>query len=467
MRNLKKLFSLTLGLLLCVQAVLVGGIAIHATGETNNGQVSYTDSFDYDVYDRIWQQEVATSSNKNANFSAPDVQNGVIKLTEGESARLNWTKIPNIVVSAAKTYTISFKVKITDLGNDQPYLSSQTTWKRELYVALGGYHDQVKFENSKDNGASALYAGDGTWGTDGYAVGNEYTVTVVWNNSTGRVDTTIENGEYSLSGYRKKDAYIGMEALCSFWAFRCEDGACEIRDFSFSDGTNTYAPTDISFAETDNMAASGLWGIESKEKKDATIPVLSNGAVKLTSYNSIKFDWTGVEGVGTYDPTNIYTFAFDFTVTDDGDGSEWGAGSGCSRALYVAPGGWYNQLEIPDKNSRVRAGETYIAYDAATMENTRYRAQIVWEGSVISTTVTDAQGNVLVSGSRTNTAYADIEARSGAMTYLVFRCEDGTVEIDNFAFTMQKNTKISTTEFSIPEGKQAIYSCTLTYAGRQ
>ena len=57
-------------------------------------------------------------------------------------------------------------------------------------------------------------------------------------------------------------------------------------------------------------------------------------------------------------------------------------------------------------------------------------------------------------------------AQEAAMTYLVFRCEDGAVEIDNFVFNVDNSNSVSTTtKLNIPTNQQAIYECDLEFNG--
>ena len=472
-----KALALVLGALICVQALGVGSLVAYATDAKSGGAVTYTESFDYGAYDNVWQKEVNEKYPK-AQFEAPEFRDGVMYLEEGESARLNWTNIPNIDVGTG-TYTMTFDIKITAIGGDKPVIpnndgsSQNNRWVRELYVALGGYYDQLGIGESKRYNKGSLYVSD-TYGDKDhtqYAVNNEYSATVVWDNANGKVTSTLEGEGISVNGTRNKGTtYVGTEGLCSYWVFRCESGSCEISNFSFSDGINAYTPTEVRFSDnledSFGMLNSRLWSAESKELSGAIAPIIEGGALKMTSKSAVSFNWTNVNGVGEYDANNTYIFEFDFKITNDGDGSLWGTSNDNTNALFVAPGGYWYLIEFPMANNNVRvAASSVVAYNSATMKNQRYHAEIVWEGTTIGVKITDANGTILVEGSRSRTEFTNMSYRSGCMKTMEMRCEDGAVEIDNFSFTMQKNYKASSTEISIPNGKQAVYSCLLAYDG--
>ena len=79
----------------------------------------------------------------------------------------------------------------------------------------------------------------------------------------------------------------------------------------------------------------------------------------MKSKNSLQFNRKKVLGAETYDATKTYTFEFDATVKNLGNGSYWSPRDAHTRVLFVAPGGYYNQVEINDSSSRIRAGDTY------------------------------------------------------------------------------------------------------------
>lgn len=212
------------------------------------------------------------------------------------------------------------------------------------------------------------------------------------------------------------------------------------------------------------LKATGLWAKESWQKNDATEPTVENGVVKFDTKDSVKFNWTQVDGVGAYSTNKRYTFEFDVKPTDFGSGFGWNS-ENHTRLLYVAFGGWYNQIEINDKNSKVRAGDTYVDYSTSNVNKTLH-CKLFLEGDTVSSYVYDESGNVISSGSRTNSNYTSMTAESAAMTYLVLRCEDGAFELDNFSFSVKAASQfgeVSKKTISIPSGKQAIYTAKVTH----
>jgi len=202
---------------------------------------------------------------------------------------------------------------------------------------------------------------------------------------------------------------------------------------------------DFDYDSFDDMRDTGLWDVETLKRHDRTDslePTLDNGVLKLRETSSVQFMWTEVDGIGNFSTNNTYTFEFDFKVTDLGDGSTWG-GPDHTRALYGAMGGWYNLIEIHNKNGKIRQGAELIDYDTANVLNKTLHATIAWSNTTITTTITKEDGGILVSGSRSNVWFADMNAESRAMTYLVLKCEDGAAEISNFEFSCRDASAIN------------------------
>lgn len=216
------------------------------------------------------------------------------------------------------------------------------------------------------------------------------------------------------------------------------------------------------YATFDDMSDSGIWQIETVEKKDSIVPKVEDGVIKMTSHGSLSFGWTKVDGVGAYSSEKSYVFDFDITVTDSGNGSNW-SNPAHTRILYVAFGGYYNQIELNNDGGKVRAGNTYQDYDASVYQNKMVHAKVVLEGTTVTSTLTDTDGNILVTGSRSEAAFSDMNARNRCMTYLVLRCEDGAVEIDNFRFSVRETDAISRMPYAIEEGKSVEYVATVVH----
>ncbi len=460
---------------------------IGAVTADNNGITShFSDSFDYtqftaeSLYDStdVWVSEYK-NMDSDSDFgyydcAAPVVEGGVAKFEQGYGLRLNWQSISAFsTFDSAKTYTFKFDIKVTDFGNDDT-MTAITSWNREAYCAFGGYLNQIEFRSGNYDNQLGIRAGDktdaypnGGWTNDlsTYKKDTVYTCTVVWSPSAKTVISTVKNGSIVIAqGIRTSDNYADVNKYTRSFVWRCEDGSMELDNFSLSDGTNTYSQS-FSYASVDGvMTGNGVWGLETVRKTDAVNPTLSNGILKLGEKASVQFNWTKVKGIGEYDATKNYIFEFDAKITDKGDGSVWG-GSGNTRALYVAFGGWYNLLEINDTNGQVKIGSNTKNFADADYLNKSVHVTISWSGDTISTSVTDASGNVLISGSRTSSSFTDMTAEQAAMTYLVLRCEDGAAEIDNFTFKTRTSEAISTTALNIADGKQAIYKCDLDYDG--
>ena len=147
-----------------------------------------------------------------------------------------------------------------------------------------------------------------------------------------------------------------------------------------------------------DMKQTGLWDIETYKRHDRTDsldPTLENGVLKLTEMSSVQFMWQEVEDIGDYSADNTYIFEFDFTVTDLGDGSKWG-GADHTRALYGAMGGWYNLIEIHNKDGKIRQGSTLIDYNPADVLDEKLHAVIEWQGTTITTTIKKADGSIVL-----------------------------------------------------------------------
>lgn len=221
--------------------------------------------------------------------------------------------------------------------------------------------------------------------------------------------------------------------------------------------TETAAATfedSFDYADFDAMAATGVWDIERVERQDATIPTVEGGVLKMQTKNSVQFKWSEVSGLGEYSSDMSYIFDFDVKVTNSGNGNLWTL-EDHTRVLYVAFGGWYNQVEINTKNTALRAGDTYVDYSEDDFLNKTAHVNIILRGDLIISTVKDENGNILSTGERKNSSYKNMNERNGAMKYLVLRCEDGACEIDNFRFSSQ-NTEVV--------NDKTIYTCTLTHA---
>lgn len=184
---------------------------------------------------------------------------------------------------------------------------------------------------------------------------------------------------------------------------------------------------DFHYFTYEDLAALGLWETENSGKYSANAPSFSSQRIKLTDKRSVQFNWLkAIGGIENYDPNDTYVFEFDANVTS------WGTNSASStRTLYVAPGGYYNQVGLHHSDTTMQVGETTSHAYTYDGEET-FRIKIVWRGTVITSTVTDSKGTV-ITGSRNKSNYTSV-ASDPLLQTMVFRCEDGTVFIDNFTF---------------------------------
>ncbi len=470
----------TISLLICF-AMVLGVFAFGPLSLNSSAAPLFKDTFDYasfsgdGIYDstKIWESEYEMT-NSDTDFGyfdgiAPTLAGGVASFSDGYGLRFNWQNISGFTFNSSKTYTLSFDVRVTDFGDDVP-LGSISSWNREIYFAVGGYYNQIEFRSGNYTNQLGIRAGDktdtytkGGWTNDltTYLKDTTYNCTVQWTPSAKTIVSTVKNGDTVIAqGARTSDWYADYNKYTRSFVWRCEDGGFQLDNVKFTDGTNTYTQQ---FA-TGAMTSGGIWGIEDVQKTDATAPTLSNGVLKFGEKNSVRFNWTNVGGAGDFDQASTYVFKFDAKVTDKGDGSTWG-GSSNTRALYVAFGGWYNVIEIPTSSDTVKIGSNTATFTDATYLNKTLHVEIRWTGNDIAAKITDDSGNQLISGDRNSTSFTDMTAENAAMTYLVLRCEDGAVEIDNFEFNVQGNNLINTSALNIQGNQQAIYECDIDFNG--
>jgi len=481
---MKKFLATLLCLLVCVQAFGVGSISSNA----EKAKEVFFDSFDYKRFGspglfggaNVWEREYSTPKDSgdkgSVESNAPTPSDGVLKFVEGDGIRFNWQKIDEFSkFDASKTYTITFDVKVTDFGDDQPR-GSVNTWNRELYFAVAGYYNQIEFRSGNCSGQIGIRAGDktdsfpqGGWTNDKstYSLNKTYHCTFEWKPSKKIVISTVAaDGKTIAQGSRSDALYGTVNQNTRFLVWRCEDGKMELDNVTFSDGENTYTQSFDFGNETDadTMTASGVWGLEDVRKTDSKAPGFNNGALLIKENSSVKFDWQKVDGIGDYDRNKTYVFDFDMKLTDKGDGSNWG-GETHTRGIYIAFGGWYNLIEMPTKDNVIKVGETTKDFSDAEHLNKQMHATISWEGTNISVIITDSKGNVVIQGERSGNAFTDMTAEKAAMTNLVFRCEDGAFEIDNFKFSVLTVQADITTEITVGKDQQAIYTAEVDYSG--
>jgi len=379
-----------------------------------------------------------------------------------------WQNVSGFSADASKTYTIKFDVELLS-NSDGTDIRPTAGWNRELYFGYGCYYNQVEFrsKNHKNIGIRAgdavagVYPNGGFSGDGNFALG-KYSAEVVWSPSNQTVTSTVKMGDTIVrQGQRSGAQYNLTNAHSQVWGWRCEGGSFKLSNVSISNGTDTYNANFTTDFGTYTDDSSPIWSVETVQKQ-ATAPDFTDGIMKMDSKDGVCFNWTNLTGVGEFDPTNTYAFEFDAKLTNVGNGDKWGDNEYHTRALYVGFGGYWNQVIFMSKGDKIDAGDTNTVYSEATYLNKTVHVSIVWEGTVVSSTITDETGKLLLAGSRTKNEFVTDMAN---MKYLVLRCEDGAVEIDNFKFSKTQTSEVSSTSINIPSGNQAIYECDINYDG--
>ena len=440
-----------------------------------DGTTNYIQRFGDVLSGSVWDIENESNKydgRKKADATAPKFEDGVIKMTDKNSVQFNWKEIPGINSSdTTNTYTFEFDAIVTDKGKGNDVYWTANTHTRVLYVAPGGWYDQVAINdvNGKIR-AGDTYLTD--WSEDTF-VNQKLHIKLEWDLSatTPIITSTITDaaGNELASGFRTSGNYTPSDSSMQDLVLRCEDGAVEIDNFEFRVNDEIRYAEDFGVNSIDMMLTTSVWDVENQgngntnKKPSAGKPVLSDGVIKMTSKTSLQFNWKNVPEIGEYDASKVYAFEFDATVTDKGKGNNvYWTSTTHTRVLYVAPGGWYDQVAINDVNGKIRAGDTYLTdWSEDTFVNQKLHIKLEWLGNTITSTITDATGKELVSGFRTSASYTPSDIN---MQDLVLRCEDGAVEIENFKFAKKDSSfNENETQVDIPENQQAAYKCTVQY----
>lgn len=295
---MKKVFSIVICLLLCIQLTGTEVFLVDAEG----GKVLYEDEFSYTEFGAVglydengaWEREYANPKSSDdagsVDCTAPTVGDGVLKFKEGDGIRLNWKKLAGFTgFDGSKTYTVTFDFKVTDFGDDVPR-SGYSTWNRELYFAVAGYYNQIECRSGNYSGQLGIRAGDktselplGGWtnNTSLYQKNKVYSCTFEWIPSEKTVISTVAaDGKVIAKGSRTDNVYATDNKSTRFLAWRCEDGAMELDNVAFSDGTKTYTQT-FTASDKDSMTGSGVWSLENVQKTDAGEPILKDGVLVI------------------------------------------------------------------------------------------------------------------------------------------------------------------------------------------
>jgi len=455
-KRMKKPISLLLIAAMVLQMIFTPGLITKAASDPD--AVVFAEDFSYQpTEDLIATDEWDLETDRRVG-TAPTFEDGVMKLEQDDSVQFNWTKVDGVgTYDSAKTYVFEFDIRVTNL------------YYRTLYIAPGGWYNQIVIPET-ENG-SKIRVGD-TYDSS-YTVGQlkeKLHIKVEWKGSKITSTLSDETGSVYVTGSRTNSAYTNMTAernAMTYLVLRCETGAVEIDNFEFKVSGETLYSQNFESDATEAMFAKEMWDVEPpKSGITWTKPQIENGKLKMDTRDSLQFFWWKVPGAEEFDPKSTYTFEFDAKITDDVGENISGS---YTRALFVAPDGWYNQIGLKDSSGKAQVGEssTSASYSSATYLNRPIHIKLEWKNTTITSMITDATtGAVIATGSRTNNVYANTSNAESfrQMKNMVIRCEDGAVELDNFRFA--KEIKYETTEqsISIPEGKQAIYECQVAYA---
>ncbi len=239
---MKKLLSIVLCIILCSQMFVFGGANVFVSANT-------TDPF---FASGVWTEERPASdgfygNSNNFTSTLPTITDGVLKFTKGDAVQFHWKNLDGFTFSSSKTYTMKFDIMVISFGDDS-YINDSIKNNRELFLAAGGNYFEVEFRSSVANriraGNKSVEDSEYTFNATGnaYTTNKIYTVIMEWIPSQKKIVSTVKHDDAIVAyGYRDNtNEYKTADDCCSNFVIRCEDGAIEIDNFSFSDGTNTY-----------------------------------------------------------------------------------------------------------------------------------------------------------------------------------------------------------------------------------
>ena len=206
----------------------------------------------------------------------------------------------------------------------------------------------------------------------------------------------------------------------------------------------------------DTTPDSLIWQLLDAENISRSI---SGGAVNMLSGDSLRFNCTKTDVFTTFDANKIYTYEFDFKITEPSNAS-FTDGSYTDTVFSISFGGYYTQIEINGEQSLITTGDTKnVPFDEDGMLNNPLHAKITHTGNTISSVLTDEKGDIISAGNCRNNIFTSIDAKDGAIKTLFIECDGGTVEIDNFTFSISKLASVKEKSFSISDQQAAIYKC--------
>ena len=267
--NRIKAAALLLVAFMVIQLVSTCGITSLAAAQTG---IVYESSFDTDFNalkdSGAWSVEPKAGPGMTLSLTptAPTVEDGVMKFKSKNGVIFNWVDLIGgaSAYDSSKTYVFEFDVKITNSGTGFQWSSNSTAYTRIMYIGFGGWFNQVEANTN----ASQFRVGE-TY--TGYSASNFENKTVhykiVLENKTATTTAYNEDGSVLSSGCRTSDSYTSMTSTngaMKTLAIRCEDGAFELDNFSF---TVKSTPVFSEVSKTSISIPSGKQAVYSAEVK--------------------------------------------------------------------------------------------------------------------------------------------------------------------------------------------------------
>ena len=474
MKNKKvtKHISFMLVVAMLVQTIVVPGVfkgnmTVEAADASE--KVTYEESFDGNVADKFLASNLWDLETDQYKGTEPDVVDGIMKMDYHDSVQFNWMKVPNVgAYDSTKTYIFEFDAKVTLTDS---YSTDQ--WKtRVLYVAPGGYHNQVELKDYLGN----VRQGDSVnirYREELY-LNKDIHVQLAWTgNSITSTITDVASGSTLINGTRvgKNNWYdysicpTDYKKYMENLAIRCEDGEIEIDNFVFKvDGATLYTET-FDYDPVDSLIAGAWRTSDAKSGIQWTKPEIKNGVMKMDSEDSLTFFWDWVPNVGEYNKKMTYSWEFDAKITAEGSDpyAEVSGKAAYTRILWAGQYGEDTQLGIKSRYNEVQVGSSYPAYNSATYLNQPIHIRIEWLGTTVTTTITKPDGTLIATGSNTGDKFDGV-TNAKRLRSMVIRCEDGAVELDNFKFTKELVYETEEQSISIPNGQQAVFEADVAYS---
>ena len=274
-------FKLTV--LLCAVMILAFLVPLAVSSAAANEENSYIDSFDYASFDEmsksgIWKLE----SSQKTDTTTPVLNNGAVCMTDKNSIAFNWTEfVPASRYSLEDVNVFEFDFKITDLGDG-------TYWSNEahtgaVYVAMGGWYSLLRAPDQW----GALNLGDTSKTLDQDTFLNKSIhVRIEWVGTSITTTLTDAAGAEIASRTRTNSGFAVMNDYTKDLVIRCEDGAVEIDNFSFST-TNTFSCDRTVLSCADNQESVFECKIKYTDGTDAGVAIGANEVFNISDSGMI------------------------------------------------------------------------------------------------------------------------------------------------------------------------------------